>query len=144
MPQFHKGKLKDVNMLPVGLANIRISTDYSQKPPRSCFQVQQVRNGIEFTLSYLQYFINKEIPLGLLQWRYGLGMEYWLNTSHVQAFFTNKQAARKKWALAHWLATITMVEVLPSSAIKKSNFFRKMGLTLVQVALDTLKELLCK
>lgn len=27
-----------------------------------------------------------------------------------------------------------MVEVLPSSVIKKSNFFRKMGLTLVQVA----------
>ena len=35
MPQFHKGKLKDVNMLPVGLAYTRISTDYSQKPPRS-------------------------------------------------------------------------------------------------------------
>jgi hypothetical protein len=33
---FNKGKPKDVNMYPVGLANTRISTDYdAQKSPRS-------------------------------------------------------------------------------------------------------------
>ena len=39
MPQFNKGKPKDVNMGPFKLANTEISTDNAQKTPRSPIEV---------------------------------------------------------------------------------------------------------